>query len=192
MDLKDQSIDVIERHTELVDNLKKSPAEIKNQINDIDLKVITVISAMSANVSNLLYSISAQLIEDRKTDNDSDKDYDQLHMAVGVLGEMGELLDAVKKSVIYRKPLDRENLIEELGDIMFYARGFGELYQGDSEVEMVDIIFSDDKTLGFLLDVYEVTKATCLEANINKLSERYSSGKYSDKQAQDRADKEGK
>lgn len=192
MDLKDQNIDVVERHVELVNNLKKSPAEIKNQINDIDLKVLSAITAMSANMANLLYSIANTLLEDRKNDNDDEKDYDQLHMAVGVLGELGELLDAVKKSIIYRKPLDRENLIEELGDIMFYARGFGPIFQGKDENEMVDIIFSDDKTLGFLLDVYEVTKAACLEANINKLSERYSSGKYSDKQAQDRADKEGK
>ena len=29
-----------------------------------------------------------------------------LHMAVGISGEAGELLDAVKKSVIYNKPLD--------------------------------------------------------------------------------------
>src|ERR1035437_131468 len=40
-----------------------------------------------------------------------------LHMVVGISGEAGELLDAIKKQVIYRKPLDRENVIEELGDI---------------------------------------------------------------------------
>ena len=192
MDLTDKNIDVVTRHVELVNNLKKSPSEIRNQINDIDLKVISAISAMSANMANLLYSITNVLLEDRKKDNDGEKEYDQLHMAVGVLGELGELLDAVKKSIIYRKPLDRDNLTEELGDIMFYARGFGSVFQGNDECEMVDIIFSDMKTLGLLLDVYEVTKETCLEANIEKLLERYSSGTYSDKQAQDRADKEGK
>ena len=46
-----------------------------------------------------------------------------LHMAVGVSGEAGELLDAVKKAVIYRKPLDCENVVEELGDIEFYLEG---------------------------------------------------------------------
>lgn len=42
---------------------------------------------------------------------------DLLHMAVGVSGEAGELLDAIKKATIYNKPLDVENMIEELGDI---------------------------------------------------------------------------
>ena len=36
---------------------------------------------------------------------------DLLHMVVGISGESGELLDAVKKHVIYQKDLDRENLI---------------------------------------------------------------------------------
>lgn len=44
-----------------------------------------------------------------------------LHAAVGVAGECGELLDALKKTWVYNKPLDRENVVEELGDIGFYA-----------------------------------------------------------------------
>lgn len=43
-----------------------------------------------------------------------------LHAAVGVAGESGELLDIVKKHWAYGKELDREHLIEELGDIEFY------------------------------------------------------------------------
>lgn len=45
------------------------------------------------------------------------------HMATGVSGEAGELLDAVKKTAAYSKPLDRENVIEELGDLEFYMEG---------------------------------------------------------------------
>ena len=86
-----------------------------------------------------------------------------IHMAVGVSGEAGELLDAVKKSVIYRKPLDVENVIEELGDLEFYMEG---LRQG----------------LG-------LTREQCLEANIKKLSKRYGE-KYTDAAAHARADKE--
>jgi len=86
-----------------------------------------------------------------------------LHMAVGIAGEGGELLDAVKKAAIYRKPIDRENVIEELGDLEFYMEG---LRQG----------------LG-------ITRQEVLEHNIAKLSKRYSSGTYSDKHAQERADK---
>lgn len=86
-----------------------------------------------------------------------------LHMAVGVSGESGELLDAIKKQVFYRKPLDRENVIEELGDIEFYMEG---IRQG----------------LG-------ITREECLAANIAKLSKRYEGLKYSDTAAQQRADK---
>src|SRR5690554_4006225 len=50
-------------------------------------------------------------------------DCNLLHMTCGVSGEAGELLDAIKKHVFYRKPLDMENVIEELGDIEFYLEG---------------------------------------------------------------------
>jgi NTP pyrophosphatase (non-canonical NTP hydrolase) len=43
-----------------------------------------------------------------------------MHCAVGISGEAGELLDAVKKLWVYGKPLDRANAIEELGDIEWY------------------------------------------------------------------------
>ena len=86
-----------------------------------------------------------------------------LHMAVGVAGEAGELIDAIKKYVIYRKDLDRDNVIEELGDLEFFMEG---LRQG----------------LG-------ITREETLEANIQKLGKRYQDG-YSDKAAQNRADKE--
>ena len=90
-----------------------------------------------------------------------------LHMAVGVAGEAGELLDAAKKCVMYNKPLDRENVIEELGDIEFYMEGLRQ-------------------ELG-------ITRIETLEANRAKLltsdKARYKLGKYTDQQAQDRADK---
>lgn len=93
----------------------------------------------------------------------SDHNAHLIHMVLGISGESGELLDAVKKSVIYNKPLDRENVIEELGDIEFYLEG---LRQG----------------LG-------ITREETIGANINKLGERYEGHQYSDAQAQDRADK---
>jgi NTP pyrophosphatase (non-canonical NTP hydrolase) len=88
----------------------------------------------------------------------------QWHLATGVAGEAGELLDAVKKSAIYNKPLDLENVVEELGDLEFYMEGLRQ-----------SIGITRDEVLAF---------------NQAKLSKRYSSGKYSDKQAQIRADKE--
>lgn len=86
-----------------------------------------------------------------------------LHMAVGVSGESGELLDAIKKHTIYGKILDRENVKEEAGDILFYLNNI-----------LINV--------GFTLD--EV-----IQHNIDKLSKRYSKGSYSNEQAQERADK---
>jgi len=86
-----------------------------------------------------------------------------LHMAVGVAGEAGELLDAVKKHAVYNKPIDRENVIEELGDLEFYMQGLRE-------------------RLG-------ITREEPLTHNLEKLNKRYSSGAYSNDQAQTRADK---
>lgn len=44
-----------------------------------------------------------------------------IHMSLGLAGEMGELLDAIKKHAIYGKELDTVNLTEELGDCFWYA-----------------------------------------------------------------------
>jgi len=87
-----------------------------------------------------------------------------MHMAIGISGEAGELLDAIKKRVIYRKPLDRANVVEELGDLEFFIEG---LRQG-----------------------LDITREECLEANIAKLGKRYEGLKYSDAAAQNRADKQ--
>lgn len=35
-----------------------------------------------------------------------------MHMAIGISSESGELLDAIKRKVIYRKPLDVKNVKE--------------------------------------------------------------------------------
>lgn len=86
-----------------------------------------------------------------------------LHMVIGVVGEAGELIDAIKKHVIYNKELDIENVIEELGDIEFYMEG--------------------------LRNGLNISRAQTLEANIAKLSVRYNGLCYSDQAAQDRADK---
>ena len=89
---------------------------------------------------------------------------DALHMAVGIAGEAGELLDAIKKWSIYQKPLDLENVIEELGDLEFYMEG--------------------------LRQSLNLTRVQTLVENIAKLQKRYSKGEYSNEQANERADKE--
>lgn len=87
-----------------------------------------------------------------------------IHMAMGVSGEAGELLDAVKKHTVYNKPLDSKNVIEELGDLEFYMEGLRQ-------------------ELG-------ITRDETLEFNIGKLGARYLNHRYSDEQAQARADKQ--
>jgi len=85
-----------------------------------------------------------------------------LHMAVGISGESGELLDAIKKHVIYNKALDVDNVREELGDLYFYMQG--------------------------IINSMPFSKDDVLNHNIEKLTKRYGD-KYSDKSAQERADK---
>ena len=85
------------------------------------------------------------------------------HMVTGIGGEAGEIVDCIKKHVIYQKPLDIENIKEELGDLLFYMSNL---------MQSVGLSFEE-----------------VLQHNIDKLSVRYSSGSYSNAQAQERADK---
>lgn len=85
------------------------------------------------------------------------------HMGTGVAGEGGELLDATKKYAVYGRPLDRENVIEELGDLEFYMRGVRE-------------------AIG-------VTRSEVLAYNISKLNKRYPAGTYTNEHANKRLDK---
>lgn len=86
-----------------------------------------------------------------------------MHMAIGISGEAGELLDAIKKKVIYRKELDRNNIIEELGDLEFFMEG--------------------------LRQALNIERQETLEENIRKLSVRYLNLRYSDQGAIERKDK---
>ena len=44
-----------------------------------------------------------------------------LHAAMGMSTEAGELLDAMKKHIFYGRDIDVVNLMEEHGDILWYA-----------------------------------------------------------------------
>lgn len=43
-----------------------------------------------------------------------------IHYTLGLETEVGEIQDAVKKHLIYGKNLDRVNLVEEVGDVLWY------------------------------------------------------------------------
>jgi NTP pyrophosphatase (non-canonical NTP hydrolase) len=85
-----------------------------------------------------------------------------VHAAVGISGEAGELLDAVKKHWVYGKPLDVQNVIEELGDLEFYAAA--------------------------LRALIGVSREEVIKANVDKLRKRYPDG-YTDALAAARLDK---
>lgn len=88
---------------------------------------------------------------------------DMLHAAVGISGEAGELLDAVKKVWVYNKPADLVNIKEELGDLCFYMQ--------------------------MLCNQFGWSFDELMAENQTKLELRYPTG-YSDQAAQDRADKQ--
>lgn len=45
------------------------------------------------------------------------------HMCLGIVGEMGELVDAIKKAYVYGKGVDQTNIVEEIGDVSWYTAG---------------------------------------------------------------------
>ena len=92
---------------------------------------------------------------------------DLVHAVLGIAGEAGELVDAIKKVVIYGQVIDLENVVEELGDLEFYLEG--------------------------LRQRLAVSRELCLEYNIKKLltgeKARYAEGLYTDEFAGLRRDK---
>ena len=82
-----------------------------------------------------------------------------LHAAMGLVTEAGEFIDMLKKHIYYDKTLDEVNLIEELGDIMWYFE--------------------------IACDVLKVEREEIEEININKLRKRYPNG-FSKKDAIER------
>lgn len=85
-----------------------------------------------------------------------------LHMCLGLSGEVGELIDAFKKHIIYGKPFDRENAEEEIGDALFYLQG--------------------------ICNAIGYSFGEAMRDNMDKLTKRYPSG-YTNTHAIMRADK---
>lgn len=86
-----------------------------------------------------------------------------LHASIGMSGETGEVLDSIKKTVIYGKPLNKEHLLEECGDVLWYMAIM--LHQLGSSFEEV------------------------MQKNADKLAKRYPAG-FTEKDAITRKDKE--
>ena len=109
------------------------------------------------------FSTHPENVQHFKNFNPTPSQCELLHAAIGIAGEAGELLDAVRKHVFDGQPLDRDNVIEELGDLCFYL-----------EAAMMNI---------------GIMRPLLQELNMAKLSKRYEGG-YTDQQAQERKDKQ--
>jgi NTP pyrophosphatase (non-canonical NTP hydrolase) len=70
-----------------------------------------------------------------------------IHAALGACTETGELQDMIKKHIIYGKPFDAVNILEECGDVLWY--------------------------LALALDATGHTMDECMERNIAKLRKRF-------------------
>ena len=81
------------------------------------------------------------------------------HAILGISTEAGELTDTLKQAKIYGKALDNVNLIEEIGDVMWY--------------------------MAILCDALDVSFETVWDKNIRKLRARFPE-KYTDNKALER------
>jgi len=84
------------------------------------------------------------------------------HAALGIAGEAGEIVELLKKRVIYGKPLDISEVIKEIGDLRFYLEA--------------------------LANTLDISDQEILQANANKLSARYKELTYSSQAALERID----
>ena len=71
-------------------------------------------------------------------------------LGMGIAGEAGEIVDSLKKVVYHGHELDREDLVKELGDLLWY--------------------------ITHLMKCFEITDEEVREKNIAKLRERYIEG----------------
>ena len=85
---------------------------------------------------------------------------DSLHMILGIGTELGELSDNFKKHMAYGKELDKVNVEEEIGDILFYVTG--------------------------LCNLLGVSVEKILDQNVEKLSTRYPGNKFTQEKALNR------
>ena len=74
---------------------------------------------MTPNEYLILSSRTAKSFKEGKLLNEEEMDL--LHAAIGMVTESGEFIDELKKHIYYNKPLDKVNLKEELGDLLWYV-----------------------------------------------------------------------
>ena len=86
------------------------------------------------------------------------------NMCMGLAGQIGEVIDIMKKHIYQGKELDITDVIEEVGDVLWYIANF--------------------------CNVNNITMDECMESNIKKLRKRFPNG-FTTKDANERKDKMG-
>lgn len=87
-----------------------------------------------------------------------------LNCALGMSGEVGEVIDMIKKSTFQGHELNKPDLVEELGDVMFYVCN--------------------------LATIYHIDMSKVLQCNVDKLRIRFPEG-FSEEASKQRADHNG-
>lgn len=120
-------------------------------MDDIEIQHSDMVSRLSKPGADILASLDASKV-------------DIWHHATGASTETGELLTAVKALVVYGRLIDRDNVVEEMGDLEFFMQG--------------------------LRNAIGISREETLRHNINKLAKRYPGYRYSDAAGIARLDKE--
>lgn len=84
------------------------------------------------------------------------------NVCMGLSGECGELVDIYKKFIYQGKELDKNHVIEEIGDVLWYVAN--------------------------ICNVNDISMEQCMQKNAEKLRIRYPNG-FSIKDANERRDK---
>ena len=82
-------------------------------------------------------------------------------LGLGLCGEAGECVELLKKHLFHGHPLDRDKMVKELGDVLWYLAGLA----GTCGIPLGDVAF----------------------LNIKKLEARYPNG-FTEKASQERAE----
>lgn len=113
------------------------------------------------NTADTYQQQAARTLIDKPDATYSDAEIMIVWTALGLAGEAGEVADTVKKAVFHQHGIDRDELIKELGDVLWYVAAL---------CTQLDIPMSD-----------------VMERNIDKLRKRYPDG-YNSAASQVRAD----
>jgi len=154
----------------MVRELKKSGTAICEEAKFTDWESLEDRMIYSVSVVAQLDEMKKQVIYKRYSGNTSKltdtltpETADMLHMAIGMLGEAGEVLEAVMAYTLDPSNT-KADIVLEMGDLEFYAAG--------------------------LREALKIKREQILHGNLTKLRARYPKGEYSNEAAINRVDKD--